>query len=40
MLLAQGLDAIGSSHDDFAKIVADEAAKWAKVVRAVGLQPI
>jgi hypothetical protein len=39
MLLAQGLDAIGSSQEDFAKMVADETAKWAKAVRAVGLQP-
>lgn len=39
VLLGQGLDAVGSSQEEFAKMVADETAKWAKVVRAVGLQP-
>ena len=39
MLLGQGLDAIGSSQEEFAKMVADETARWAKVVKAIGLQP-
>ena len=39
VLLGQGLDAVGSSPDEFAKMVADETSKWAKVVRAIGLQP-
>ena len=39
LLLAQGLDAVGSSQEEFAKVYAGEFPKWAKVVRAVGLQP-
>jgi tripartite-type tricarboxylate transporter receptor subunit TctC len=39
LLLAQGLDAVGNSQEEFARIYTDEIAKWAKVVRAVGLQP-
>ncbi len=39
LLLAQGLDAVGSSPEEFAKMYAGEIAKWAKVARAVGLQP-
>lgn len=37
-LLAQGLDAVGSSQGEFAKLYAAELEKWAKVVRSVGLQ--
>jgi tripartite-type tricarboxylate transporter receptor subunit TctC len=39
LLLAQGLDAVGSSQEEFARMYAGEFAKWAKVARAVGLQP-
>ena len=39
LLLGQGLDVAGSSQEEFAKMYADEIAKWAKVVRSVGLQP-
>lgn len=39
LLLAQGLDAVASSQEEFAKTYAGEIAKWAKVARAVGLQP-
>jgi tripartite-type tricarboxylate transporter receptor subunit TctC len=39
LLLAQGLDVAGSSQEEFAKMYADEITKWAKVVKAVGLQP-
>jgi tripartite-type tricarboxylate transporter receptor subunit TctC len=39
LLLAQGLDVAASSQEEFAKMYAEEIAKWAKVVRAVGLQP-
>ena len=39
LLLAQGLDVAGSSQEEFARMYADEISKWAKVVRAVGLQP-
>jgi len=39
LLLKQGLDAVGSSPEEFAKLVAQETARWAKVVKAVGVQP-
>jgi len=38
LLLGQGLDAVGSSPDEFAKVYADEIRTWAKVVKAVGVQ--
>jgi tripartite-type tricarboxylate transporter receptor subunit TctC len=38
LLLGQGLDAVGSSQEEFAKLVADETAKWAKVVKTLGLK--
>jgi tripartite-type tricarboxylate transporter receptor subunit TctC len=37
-LLAQGLDAVGSSQEQFAKDYLAEIARWAKVVKAVGVQ--
>lgn len=37
MLLAQGLDAVGSTQEEFAKVYADEIVRWGKVVRAVGI---
>ena len=37
MLLAQGLDAVANSQEEFARDYAAELAKWAKVVRGVGL---
>jgi len=37
-LLAQGLDAVANSQEEFAKGYAAELTKWAKVVRAVGLE--
>jgi len=39
MLLGQGLDAVGSSPDEFAKLYAAEFPKWAKVAKDIGLQP-
>jgi len=39
MLLAQGLDSVGSTPDEFAALYNSEIARWAKVVRTVGLQP-
>jgi len=39
LLLGQGLDVVGDSPDDFARMVAQETARWAKVVRSLGLQP-
>lgn len=39
VLLGQGLDAVGNSQEEFAKLYAAEISKWAKVVQAVGLRP-
>jgi tripartite-type tricarboxylate transporter receptor subunit TctC len=39
LLLNQGLDVAGSSQEEFSKMYFDEMARWAKVVKAVGLQP-
>jgi tripartite-type tricarboxylate transporter receptor subunit TctC len=39
LLLNQGLDVVGSSQEEFAKMYVREMATWAKVVRDVGLQP-
>ncbi|MBI4196181.1 MAG: tripartite tricarboxylate transporter substrate binding protein, partial [Betaproteobacteria bacterium] len=39
VLLGQGLDAVGNSQEDFAKLYAAEISKWARVVQAVGLRP-
>jgi tripartite-type tricarboxylate transporter receptor subunit TctC len=38
LLLGQGLDAIGSSQEEFARAYADEITKWAKVVKSVGVK--
>ncbi|HET9403483.1 MAG TPA: tripartite tricarboxylate transporter substrate binding protein [Burkholderiales bacterium] len=38
LLRGQGLDAIGSSQDEFAKVYAGEISKWAKVVKTVGVK--
>ena len=38
-LLAKGLDAVGSSQDEFTRMYAAEISKWANVVQKVGLQP-
>ena len=39
VLLGQGLDAVGNSQEDFAKLYANEISKWAKVVKLVGMGP-
>jgi tripartite-type tricarboxylate transporter receptor subunit TctC len=39
MLLGQGLDAVGSTPDEFAKMYSGEIVKWGKVVKEIGLQP-
>lgn len=39
LLLAKGLDAVGSTQDEFTKTYAAEISKWAKVVQMVGLHP-
>jgi tripartite-type tricarboxylate transporter receptor subunit TctC len=38
LLRGQGLDAAGSSQEEFAKTYADEITKWAKVTQAIGLK--
>jgi tripartite-type tricarboxylate transporter receptor subunit TctC len=38
VLLGQGLDAVGSSQEEFARLVAEETARWAKVVKQIGLK--
>jgi tripartite-type tricarboxylate transporter receptor subunit TctC len=37
-LLAQGLDVVASTQEDFSKLYTAELARWNKVVRAAGLQ--
>jgi tripartite-type tricarboxylate transporter receptor subunit TctC len=37
-LVGQGLDAVGSSQEQFAKDYAAELVKWSKVVRSVGIE--
>ena len=39
LLLGQGLDVVASTPDEFAKMYAAEIPRWAKVVKAVGLEP-
>ena len=39
LLLGPGLDAVGNTPDEFAKMYVIEIAKWGKVARAVGMQP-
>ena len=39
ILLSQGLDAVGSTPEELAKMYAAEIAKMAKVVKQVGMQP-
>lgn len=36
-LLGQGLDVVANTQEEFAKVYAAELVKWAKVVRAVGI---
>jgi len=38
-LLAQGLDVVANSPDEFARMFAEEMTKWGKVARAIGLKP-
>jgi tripartite-type tricarboxylate transporter receptor subunit TctC len=37
--LAQGMDSVGNSQAEFAAIYNAEIARWAKVVKALGLEP-
>lgn len=38
MLLGQGLDAVGSTQEEFARLYTAEISKWAKVAQNVGLR--
>lgn len=38
LLIGQGLDPSGNTPEEFAKMYADEIARWAKVAKSVGLQ--
>ena len=38
LLVGQGLDPSGNTQEEFAKMYADEIARWAKVAKSVGLQ--
>lgn len=38
LLLGQGLDAVGNTPDEFGKIYAGEIARWARVVKSIGLK--
>jgi len=38
LLLGQGLDAVGSTQEEFARLYTSEIATWAKVVKATGMQ--
>ena len=38
--LAQGMDSVGNSQAEFAAMYASEIARWAKVVKALGLEPM
>ena len=38
-LAAQGADVASSTGDAYAKLVADEAGRWKKVVHAAGIEP-
>jgi tripartite-type tricarboxylate transporter receptor subunit TctC len=37
--LAQGMDSVGNSPEEFTAMYVSEIARWAKVVKALGLQP-
>jgi tripartite-type tricarboxylate transporter receptor subunit TctC len=39
VLLGQGLDAVGNSPEEFARLYAAEIANWAKVVQSLGMRP-
>lgn len=38
LLVGQGLDAVGNTQEEFAKLYASEIDTWAKVVKSVGMQ--
>lgn len=39
LLLRDGLEAVGSSSKEFADLIRNELEKWARVVKAAGIQP-
>ncbi len=38
LLVGQGLDPVGSTPEEFARMYADEMNRWAKVAKSIGLQ--
>ena len=38
-MLAQGVEAVGSSRKEFGEFFKAEMVKWAKVVKAAGIRP-
>lgn len=38
LLIGQGLDPVGNTPDEFAKMYIDEMNRWAKVAKAIGMQ--
>jgi tripartite-type tricarboxylate transporter receptor subunit TctC len=38
LLIGQGLDPVGNTPDEFAKMYTDEMNRWAKVAKTIGLQ--
>jgi tripartite-type tricarboxylate transporter receptor subunit TctC len=39
LLVGQGLDPVGDTPEEFQRVYNDEIVRWAKVAKAIGLQP-
>ena len=38
-MAGQGTDVIGSTPDEFRKVIQTESAKWANVIKTAGIKP-
>ena len=38
-LVVEGMDVVASTPDEFGKYLRSETEKWAKVIKAAGIQP-